>query len=190
MATNKKMCSIDIMIDLETTGTKPGCGILSIGACSFNEIMIFYQTISPVNCAEIGLVPSADTLDWWAKQPSSVKQEAFSGVTPVVQALGEFADFLQRLHSLYDNVYVWGNGADFDLPILAAAYHHCGMKQPWGAWNGRCYRTLKNLPIFKGILPEPFVGDKHNALADARHQAKHALRLLQVMKGLQERAQD
>ena len=68
-----------------------------------------------------------------------------------------------------------GNGADFDLPILAAAYAAVGLSVPWKPYNGRCYRTLKNLaPVVKLARP----GTHHNALDDARTQAVHAIKLM------------
>lgn len=85
-----------------------------------------------------------------------------------------------------DHVAIWGNGATFDNTLLRQAYELLGMEVPWKHWNDKCFRTLKNSAMFTGpkhedplnqrpitakSLVPPFEGTKHNALADAQHQA-------------------
>jgi inhibitor of KinA sporulation pathway (predicted exonuclease) len=71
---------------------------------------------------------------------------------------------------------VWGNGADFDNPILAAAYRATGISQGWKPYNGRCYRTIKNLAPQVRLVR---TGTHHNALDDARAQAQHLLDIVE-----------
>ena len=174
--------SADVMIDLETTGTSPGCGILSIGACTFDGIFEFYEKINPTDNFKWRLESSMETLAWWNKQDIAAKREAFSGTKDLVEVLGNFSDYILRVSRNNGNaeVFVWGNGADFDNPILAKAYEVVEMKQPWKPYNGRCYRTLKNL--YPQIKMEKFEGMKHNALDDAKMQARHALAILRERK--------
>jgi hypothetical protein len=170
------MNSIDIMIDLETTGIHPGCCILSLGASSFDQQHTFYQKISHDDSLRAGFFDDPFTIAWWNKQSLTARTEAFSGTTSIANVLGDFSTFLWRLPADKKKVFVWGNGADFDLPILQAAYLKLGMKVPWEPFNGRCYRTLKNL--YKDVKMEPFTGVKHSALADAMNQAAHAHKIL------------
>ena len=167
---------MDIMIDLETGGLKAGCPVLAIGACSFDSSEKFYEKISLASCQSAGLVILPATMDWWAKQDPRAKAEAFSGTKDLQLVLGEFSDWFLSVERRQGTCYVWGNGADFDLPILSKAYEVCGMKEPWKAFNGRCYRTLKNL--FYDVKPDAFEGIKHTAIADAEFQAAHALKIL------------
>lgn len=170
--------SIDIMIDLETLGIKAGYGILSIGACSFDSKHKFYSKVLPSSNLKYGLKEDSATIAWWQKQSLEAHQESFSGTEDLLFVLGAFSDFLRTLPEDIRHVYVWGNGADFDLPILQAAYTAVGVPAPWSAFNGRCYRTLKNL--YKGVEPDKFVGEKHTAIADAEYQAKHAYKILKT----------
>lgn len=167
--------SIDIMIDLETCGIRAGCTVLSIGASSFNQVHSFYNKIDPISSKERGLIEDPSTMQWWDRQKPEARIEAFSGTRTVEQALGEFSDWLRGIGKKED-IFVWGNGADFDLPILAAVYAKVGMDLPWAPFNGRCYRTLKNL--YKDVKAPIFEGMKHNALYDARYQAQHAYMIL------------
>lgn len=168
--------SLDIVLDIETTGTSPGCCILSIGAATTDRQYEFYQTIWHASQKEVyGLQDDYDTLRWWDKQSAEARNEAFSGTMGLVSALGKFSDWVQSLPA--KDKFFWGNGSDFDQPILAYAYKAVDMKNPFG-FNNRCYRTLKNLyPNVKA--PTDFEGIKHHALWDAKHEAKHLSMLLQ-----------
>lgn len=165
--------SIDVMVDLETLGVNAGCTILTIGACTFDQNNAFYAKICRIDSDRHGFIEEPDTLAWWAKQDPEVRREAFSGVDPVIKVLGAFSDWITGLPA--KDVYIWGNGADFDIPLLKAYYEVCRMKTPWKPFNGRCYRTLKNL--YSGIKGGPKVGH-HHALADAKWQAAHAREIL------------
>lgn len=179
------MKSMDIMLDLETTGVSAGCCILSIGACSLNLEHKFYAKIDIASCERIGLTKEAETMAWWGTQSAEAKIEAFTGNVDILVALGQFADFLlniERAMEIKGRVFIWGNGADFDQPLLGAAYLAAGMAKPWGAFNGRCYRTVKNLPQYRDIKIGEFRGMKHNALDDAVHQATHLRKILRFEK--------
>ena len=163
----------NVMLDLETTGVAAGCGILSIGACTLDLNNEFYQKISIDSCYDRGLKDLPSTLNWWDYQDPAVKAEAFSGTLHLQDVLINFAMWLEKLGE--KNVKVWGNGADFDLPILGAAYLACDMPIPWKPYNGRCFRTIKN--IHAEIIPNAFRGMKHNALVDAKNQAVHLVKI-------------
>lgn len=172
----------DVMIDLETTGTSAGCCILSLGACTLDEKYNFYMKISHDSCKSSGLKDLQSTMDWWSKQHPMARDEAFSGTKDLVMVLGAFADWMMAIRKKEGDTFVWGNGADFDLPILGAAYEIVGMEKPWRPFNGRCYRTFKNLPENKEIKMDKFEGMKHNALDDAKMQARHMLKILRSKK--------
>lgn len=169
-----------VMIDLETLGTVPGCAILSIGAVYFDESGLgeeFYRVVSRAHCKELGLKEDKGTVGWWAKQSEAARKVIADAEAPdapqLHAALGELTAFLK----LRTNVKVWGNGADFDNPILACAYEAAELRQAWIAWNGRCYRTLKNIAPGPKLVRQ---GTYHNALDDAKSQALHAIELFKL----------
>lgn len=163
----------NVMLDIETTGVSAGCCILSIGACTLDLNSEFYQKISLASCYDRGLKDLPSTLDWWNKQDPAVRTEAFSGVDQLDVVLIKFSDWLNSIGE--KKVKIWGNGADFDLPILGAAYEACGMEKPWKPYNGRCFRTIKNL--YPNVIPNAFRGIKHNAYGDAKNQAIHLVKI-------------
>lgn len=173
---------INVMIDLETLGTRAGCSVLSIGAAEFGPEGVgadFYSgAIRRSTCLAAGLVEDSATLEWWRSRDGGVLFLAETSgpvAVPLGAALVRFANWLPN-----DDFCVWGNGADFDLPILAEAYARCGLEVPWKPYSGRCYRTLKYLrPDVKLVR----TGSHHNAIDDAVSQAEHAARLMNELGG-------
>lgn len=162
----------DIMIDLETLGTKADAAILSIGAVRFNETEMddagFYRVITiESNQAEHRTI-NGDTLRWWIGQTDKARA-VFDDPNRV--DLGTALDDLRAwIGPKWGDVRVYGNGSDFDIAMLAHAYGNQGT--PWKFYNVRCYRTIKELPRAKAVL-KPFNAGAHNALFDAITQAQH-----------------
>ena len=197
--------TISVMIDLETLGVSPGCVVLSVAAVAFDERGLsslaprpFYREIWQQSCLDAGLKYDPRTLAWWSQQPER-------GILARTAEHSHGEDGANRLHRTLTDLAAWwedletkagcyalayGNGADFDLPILAACFHAKQLGAPWRPYAGRCYRTLKNL------VPTMKIGDApgneapataHHALDDATRQARHCaelLRFLNTMTGV------
>jgi len=169
----------NVMVDLETLGTVPGSVILSIGAVAFDEFEVaeegFYRAIRRDSCELAGLKVSAETLAWWEKQ--SLEARAVLLDTNATTLEGALRYFNEWLSQFPDTVSIWGNGANFDNPLLACAYDAVGITPYYKFWNERCYRTVKNQ--YPGIKLER-TGTYHNALDDARCQAEHLVKICQT----------
>jgi len=178
------------MIDLETLGKRAGCMVLSIGAVMFDPEAgtlgeKFYREINQQSSLNRGLYVDSETAAWWRQQNNEaqgVLRRTMKPDAPTLDcALGEFANWLREQGG--EQVKVWGNGASFDNPILNEAFHKAGIVTPWEYWNDSCYRTLKRLgKKYFHIQEDEFVGVKHHALADAEHQARHAIKCLTAMQ--------
>lgn len=167
-----------LMIDLETLGTRADAVILSIGAVKFDldsdkiDDAAFYASISVDSNLASQRKISEDTLIWWLQQSPEAqavfhepKQSLEGALSDLIDWIGPDWSSKTRPH------YVWSNGADFDIPMLAHAMQGFGWDVPWLFWNNRCVRTYKTLPGMKGIKTEPATV-AHNALADAIAQVK------------------
>lgn len=183
---------VNVMLDLETLGTKPGCKILQIGACTFEDTpssrnlrQTFEVTIDRV--AQSRLVEDGPTLDWWEKQDVFAKLRVFGGKTFIGDAFKQFGDWISELKTQYSSVpgkgadiIIWGNGATFDAPILGYAMEQYGYVIPWNFRKERCFRTLAALEI---VEAPDFVGLKHTALTDAVYQAEYAEKIFTQLRG-------
>lgn len=163
-----------VMLDLETLGNAPGCVIVAIGAVTFGGGKIreeFYRRVDPESCVQSGLKMDTSTVLWWLKQPEEARLELTKPGIHIAQCCQDFSRWLDAGDG--GDPEVWGNGADFDNQILAAAYKAVGHILPWQFWNNRCYRTIK--AHYPGVKPTRKNG--HNALQDARNQAEHLMQL-------------
>lgn len=161
----------DISIDLETLDVVPTAHILAIGAAKFDietgEIIDKFYRVMPMT-PQLGRSISPDTVGWWMKQSEEARNAITNGV---------WIDLLVSLNSLRTFVgsdnNVWGNGATFDISILENAY---SFDIPWNFYQVRDMRTIVALAeeISNAFDKHtvPFEGEKHNAIADAIHQAK------------------
>lgn len=174
-----------VMIDLETLGTQPGSVILSVGAVLFDPTKPvdeclgdeLYMVVSKSSSLDYAMTVSKDTLAWWEKQSPEAKQvlvEAEEGGNDMRDAMVRLARFIP------EGAKVWSNGANFDQPLLDVAYNRCATPLPWKYWNSRCYRTIVALyPNEKAVRPATVCA--HNALEDAKWQAKHLVNIAQLL---------
>jgi len=159
-----------IMFDCETLATTSDACIMSIGAVKFDldsdkiDDAGFYASISIESNLELKRRISEETLVWWMKQGAAAQGVFHESKQQLRAALEDLTDWMGA-----GDYYVWSNGADFDLPMMAHAFTQVGIPVPWKFWNSRCFRTYKNLPGAKGIRT-PASGVKHNALSDAHQQ--------------------
>lgn len=168
----------NIMLDLETMGTRPDAAIVAIGAVEFDPSTRaigerFYRTVNLASAVAMGGTIDPDTVLWWLRQsdPARAELQRPDRVT-LGTALLAFDNWLDDRR---DSVCIWGNGAAFDNVILRTAYTNAGTPAPWNHWNDRCYRTLK--AMHPGV-PLHRTGTHHNAVDDAETQARHLLDIL------------
>jgi 3' exoribonuclease, RNase T-like len=168
-----------VMLDLETLGTKPGCAIVSIGACVFNAEGVQEKLYRPIDItkkiAQGHLAMDPGTIVWWMGQ-SAEARAAFTDQNRVstYDAITDFRNWWvdMELKHLPES-YLWCHGATFDAPILEAVYNSIGHQAPFKFYNVRDTRTLYALA---GVYPDRNKGTHHNALDDAVSQAEAAIK--------------
>lgn len=174
---------VNIMIDIETLGKRPGSVILSIGAVEFDIntgkiIGEFYAVIDLESSIHDGLTVDSSTLLWWM---SNDRQEARNDLLKIYdedeesydlcEALIDLSGFIESSREDDKDLRVWANPPTFDLMILESAYDILNTEVPWKHYEMMDLRTLKK--IYKGDKPKFEIkeGVKHNALYDAKLQA-------------------
>ncbi|HCB0691413.1 TPA: 3'-5' exoribonuclease [Klebsiella variicola subsp. variicola] len=174
---------VHVMVDLETMGKKHNAPIVAIGAVVFDPATgsigeSFYKVVCVESSVNWGAVIDPSTVIWWLKQSSEARSAIVNDdAIPLQDALLQFREFVS------DNVaggskkaQVWGNGASFDNSILRSSYDCIAEDYPWEYWNDRDVRTMVELGQAISFDPKttiPFEGSRHNALADAIHQARY-----------------
>src|SRR5580765_7821917 len=122
----------NVMLDLETWGTCPGCAIRSIGAVVFDPISgetgeEFYANVDDVSCLDIGLVKELQTIDWWRQQTKEAQESLLKDPLPIMEVIDRFRQWFIRSRG----IFIWSQGANFDEPIIHAAFRRTKRFAPW-----------------------------------------------------------
>jgi len=164
----------DCMIDFETLALVPHGVVTSLGWCFFNaeggddcmqHDKVFFSI--PLQVAQRRVI-DPETWAWWLTQEPQLFREQLEGILSVSDGL----ILLNQAWKQNGNYgcKLWGNGANFDEPILDNLYRTNRMEsnRPWKFYNSRCVRTIKSL---NPDVPKVEPTRPHDAEADAVAQA-------------------
>lgn len=161
------------MLDLETLGVRHDAQILTIGGVKFDPLhpgkdphSDFYFRLDVDDQAARGRTVTPETLDWWAKQEDHIIEEALGDHdrTPVAKMLPALKKWIVGVDK------VWAQGIVFDVGMLEHLCRDYDHPIPWQFYQVEDSRTLINRMPFDPR--KDFTFDAHNALEDARIQAK------------------
>ncbi|EFF9436871.1 TPA: exonuclease [Escherichia coli] len=174
-----------LMIDLETMGTNPDAPINSIGGKFFDPETgeMGPEFSKTIDLDTAGGVIDRDVIKWWLKQSREAQSAILTDEIPLDDALLQLREFIDENSGEFF-VQVWGNGANFDNVILRRSYERQGIPCPWRYCNDRDVRTIVELGKtlnFDARTDIPFDGERHNALDDARYQAKYVSAIWQKL---------
>ncbi len=183
--TSTSRAGIHLMLDLETMGKNPDAPIISIGAIFFDPQTgdMGPEFSKTIDLETAGGVIDRDTIKWWLKQSREAQSAIMTDEIPLDDALLQLREFIDENSGEFF-VRVWGNGANFDNVILRRSYERQGIPCPWRYCNDRDVRTIVELGKaidFDARTAIPFEGERHNALDDARYQAKYVSAIWQKL---------
>lgn len=162
-----------IMVDIETLGTKPGCIILSIGAAEFdiNTGQVgktFYVNINPISSQKSGLSIDASTVMWWMDQDKQAVEKLQQQMVSLSVGIHSLETWFIELD---DYSEIWANSPSFDLSILKHVFELLTIECPWKFWQERDCRTLDSLMPY---IRKSIINDlPHDALSDCLYQIKY-----------------
>lgn len=166
---------MDVMLDLETWGTAPGCAIRSVGAVAFStltsdvSVNTYYANVDDDSCVAAGLTIDPSTAIWWGQQSAAAKEKLVPNKRSLLAVTVEFHAWFVKL----EIEHVWCQGATFDVPIWEAACRAVGVrKTPWRFDRVRDTRTLYALVRRDPREDVQRLGEHHDALQDAIYQAR------------------
>jgi len=177
----------DIMIDIESGGTRPDANIFSIGAVLFDR-----STGEIGDTLHIGLLSQItrsvdpDTMRWWMHPDQKQALIALAKIMiekpyRIDLALEKLARFIARHRA--NNI--WSNGASFDITILSHAYRQHDMLTPWRFWHELDVRTIVDACRYvTGTDPKKQVTKPacaHSALDDAIYQARYVYKAFDLI---------
>lgn len=181
-------------VDIETLGLKLDAIVLSIAAVEFNPYSdkissyedltgktsamsnVVYCTPSVARQILLGRTFEPDNIKWWKEQNTSVVDHVFDATANEVVNV-HTRSVLEFFNTLTENGEVdpvlWANPAVFDLAMLRSLWYdlYPDKKYPIHYMHELDGATLQELT---GVSDPPieFIGEKHNPIDDAVHQAR------------------
>lgn len=176
---------LDFMLDLETFGVDANPMILQVAAVAFDYNTgetgeEFNQFIKPQSSAKAGLKCTGSTVDWWLTQDPEVFEKVVlkaikegSDITSVLSDLKNYFETTKTKYKAYQ-YRVWCLG--MDCSWLFENYAQCKLDLPFPFWYINDLRSIfdtsKRIFGYDAKKEIPFVGKKHEAIDDCKHQIK------------------
>lgn len=166
----------DIMVDLETTGTRPDrSAVIEIGAVKFN---LAERTVSPNTFNRCLKMPrnrhwDESTRAWWYKQGDVLQNILARGEDPKLV----MSDFVDWVNPRQGPLRFWAKPTTFDYMFISSYLND--YDQPVSLFDFREATDMRS--FFRGLYhPHPidtshepvFQGVAHNAIIDCLNQIK------------------
>lgn len=165
---------MDLMLDLETLGTRKSSIVTAIGAVFFDPQSFelgntFYKKIDM--CTADNRTVDIDTIKWWFTQDPQAQKDMISDAEEHRVVIRAFHLWLTNQPRALQRI--WANSPSFDVEMMKDVFNQLGYKFPFMFYQERDVRTIKDLAWpDKDTCPNFNDGTKHNALDDAIAQAK------------------
>ena len=165
----------DIMVDIETLGTKTGATIFQIAAASFDittgEVKDTVNLTGDIAKYDT-LAVDGSTLKWWLDTDADLLKTLLSGGTLTEKEL--LTSLLSWMYAQApDNkdVYLWGNGILFDNVKISDLCAKHDVSYPIFYRNDRDVRTILELASLKSGLTEKELRASVQAENERKHDA-------------------
>lgn len=166
-----------IMIDLETLSFDPTAAVIQIGAAT-DKGGGFCVSIDFESALLYGNA-SGSTLEWWLKQSEDARGSLFNDP---VNSMAAFSMFKNWIDTVSDKDTVYWAHATFDFPILQRVSQKVLGKAILPFMNKQYDLSTVEYLYGEYIEWEEREGVHHNAGADAMHQMKNLIKMLQVFE--------
>lgn len=163
----------DVMVDLETTGTRPETtNIIQISAVKFNlatgdvDMNFFDRCLIPLPTR----FWSEDTREWWSKMPELL-DGIYARMEPAKTVMQDFSNWA------YNCEHLWAKPIHFEWPFLQSYFNELEVHNPFHYRYANDQNTFIRSRFFPEEAPPiekelEFQGEEHNALHDVLHQVK------------------
>ena len=170
--------SKNVMVDIESLSTTPQCAILSIGACTFDNLGLAEEFYCNVSIADHREVEPSTLLFWFDQVKQGIDCPLVVDALPLKEVLLTFETWL--IDHADRDFQIWANGITFDISALEDAWRQTlGTKPlPWKYNSMRDARTVYKLLDPTKSLQPPLNIHKHHALEDAKWQAEYLIKIL------------
>ena len=178
------MSRVDVMVDIETLGTKADSTIIQISAIAFDiktgKHLSKFDAIADIEKNE-DMKVDGSTIKWWLNTDKQLLAELINkGEKSSNAILLNFYGWLHTLTMDMKDVYLWGNGILFDNKMIQHQLEAIGKEYPIFYKNDRDVGTIVDLTsayleISEKELKARFDSEDlvaHNAIDDCAYQIR------------------
>jgi exodeoxyribonuclease VIII len=190
--------NMELMLDIETLGTKVGAPVLTIGAVLFNPYkcdssqLLMIRSLSiridisdSIKFSAIGQDPedAGKTIRWWFEQDNAAikalvgddcvsMQEALIQLNRYCLERGTFVneEFFEGLSDLPKANRFWAKDPDFDMRLLQHFYDHPNLRGAKQPWNFWSCRSVRTVQDL--AWPEGGIERPHFEIPGVAHDAR------------------
>ena len=150
---------IDVMVDIDTLGTKADSTIFQISAVAFDIVsgvhMAKFNKVADITLnGDWDMRVSGSTLKWWLNTNKELLTKLVNmGEGSSIELLENFYGWLISL-SLMGELHLWGNGILFDNNMIRHQFEQMGLEYPIKYNKDRDVRTIVDLTCAKLNLTE------------------------------------
>jgi hypothetical protein len=171
----------DLMIDVECADKKRTGALMAVGGVFFDLQTCtlgptFSRTINLVSSVAHGGTMDASTMLWWMRQGDAARKAVAYGGEPLDVVLNDLSTWIAQT-CRHEDVRLWGNNDEFDIPKLENGYRGINCLVPWYWSHVRDFRTVRNMNPQVEYNPADKDGTAHNALDDAVFQAEFLFKI-------------
>lgn len=165
----------DIILDIETLGTKNGATIFQIAASSFDiNTGAIYESINLTGDIEKYDELSVDgsTLKWWLNTDKELLHSLLTeGALSEEELVRQLVDWIYAQSDDDKSIYLWGNGILFDNVKVSNLCAKFGIKYPIFFRNDRDVRTILELSTIKSGMTAKEIQTSVNEESERKHDA-------------------
>lgn len=181
----------DVMVDIETTGTRPDTtAIIQLAAVKFN---LAEGTVDHNFFDRALMIPPTrfwdeDTREWWLSDKADILQGIYSRMENPKMVLEDLAAWANNDRDFNQPLRFWSKPLSFDFPFISSYFREFEITNPWNFREANDQNTWIRARFFPEEAPPiekelDFVGDAHNALQDTLHQVKVLFEAYERTKG-------
>lgn len=165
---------LDVMVDIETLGTKANATIFQISAAAFDittgKVTSEFNMTADISKTE-DLVVDGSTILWWLDTDAELfKRLLKGGQHSGAFVIHSFNTWLTSLTNQFD-VRLWGNGMLFDNNMLKTQIEALGLEYPIAYNRDRDVRTIIELAAEVSGISERQIKTMHKKPTEIKHDA-------------------
>jgi hypothetical protein len=172
---------IDVMVDIETTGTDPAhAAIIQLAAVRFDVETKEIDTAHMFDRCQWmapGRFWDEDTRTWWNKQKPGILDGIYDRMEDPAVVMQDFFNWVNSITTIVP-LRLWAKPTSFEFPFISSYMRQFNLHMPFHfryAVDLNSYLLGKGHQIGGYWKDIEFQGDEHNALHDVLYQIKGAM---------------